>query len=275
MRALAGSTFDPAPTELRRLNRVITWSIAIHVGVLAFVLVTPRSWWTREPEPKTVMTISLGGSPGPTTGGQTNIGGRTVEQVAPTPPRPQTERPTAPLPPAPPTAAPPVRAPQRTPPPVSAAPPRPAPPPTSTAKPQAEAPRTATRPPVTGSQVTRGNTAVDTGASGQGAGLASGGRFAGGEASLMNFCCPEYLALVLQAIDSNWNKNVPDRGTPVIRFSIERSGAVTNVAVEKQSGYNTLDRSARNAVLEARLPRLPDAYTNERLTINLTFPYGQ
>jgi outer membrane biosynthesis protein TonB len=45
--------------------------------------------------------------------------------------------------------------------------------------------------------------------------------------------------------------------------------------VEKSSGYSTLDRAARNAVLEARVPRLPDAYTRERLTIHLSFPYGQ
>ena len=267
--------FDPSPADLRRLNRVISWSIAAHIGLVAFVLFTPRSWWATEPEPHEVMRINLGGTPGPVTGGQTNIGGRTVEQVAPTPPRPQTERPTPPTPPDPtPTAAPAVRAPQRTPPPVSAAPPRPAAP-TTTARPQANAPRTTTRPPVTGSQVTRGNTTVDTGASGQGAGLASGGRFSGGETNLADFCCPEYLEIVLAAIDSLWNKNVPDRGTTVVRFSIERSGAITIAVVQKPSGYSTLDRAARNAVTEARLPPLPAAYTNPRLTINLTFPFGQ
>lgn len=274
MRAATSSMFDPAPAELRRMNRAITWSVAVHVLVFALVLFTPRSWWRTETPPREVMRINLGGSPGPVTGGQTNIGGRTVEQVAPPPPRPQTERPTAPLPAAPASAAPPVRAPQRTPPPVSTAPPRPAQP-TTTARPQADAPRTATRPPVTGSQIARGNTTVDTGASGQGAGLASGGRFAGGEASLADFCCPEYGALVLQAIDARWNKNVPDRGTTVIKFTIERDGTITGVTVEKSSGYSTLDRAARNAVLEARVPRLPDAYTRERLTIHLSFPYGQ
>jgi len=273
MRSVVGSMFDPPPAELRRLNRVITWSIAIHVGAIVFIMVTPRSWWTSEPEARTIMTINLGGSPGPVTGGRTNIGGRTVEQVAPTPPRPQTTRPTPPAPAAP-TAAPTTRTPPRTPPPASTAPPRPTPP-ASTAKPQAASPQTASRPPVTGSQITRGNTTVDTGASGQGAGLASGGRFAGGEAALADFCCPEYLNLMLQTIDSRWNKNAPDRGTPVVRFTIERSGAITNVVVEQQSGYSTLDRAARNAVLEARLPPLPTGYTNERLTINLKFPYGQ
>ena len=82
------STFDPAPAETRKLNRAITWSIVAHVGVLAFVLFTPRSWWSNTPEQKTVMTISLGGRRGPPPPGQTSVGGRTVEEVAPPPRRP-------------------------------------------------------------------------------------------------------------------------------------------------------------------------------------------
>ena len=42
----------------------------------------PKGWFARTaPEPRTVMTISLGGggAPGPATGGMTNIGGRPVQ----------------------------------------------------------------------------------------------------------------------------------------------------------------------------------------------------
>jgi protein TonB len=272
MRAAAGSMFEPAPAEQRRLNRVISWSIAIHIGVAGFILVTPRSWWTDEPEAREVMRINLGGSPGPTTGGRTSIGGRTVEQVAPTPPRPQTTRPTPPAPPVP-TAAPVTRATPRTPPPASTAPPRPAPP-VSGAKPQAAAPSTASRPPVTGSQISKGNTAVDTGASGQGAGLASGGRFGGGETDLANFCCPDYLTSILGSIDSRWNKNYPERGTTVMKFTIARDGTITDIVVQRSSGYGILDRAARAALLGARLQALPAGYTNETLTVHLSFPYG-
>jgi TonB family protein len=274
MYSAVGSMFDPPPAERRRLNRVITWSVAIHVGIVAFILFTPRSWWTDEPEAREVMRINLGGSPGPETGGRTNIGGRTVEQVAPTPPRPETARPTPPAPP-PPTPAPATRTPPRTPPSASAAPPRPAPP-ASTAKPQQAAPQTASRPPVTGSQITKGNTQVDTGASGQGAGLASGGRFGGGETDLANFCCPDYLNSILTMIDSRWNKNHPERGETTIKFTIGRDGTISNIVVERSSGYGTLDRAARAALLDARvLPRLPDGYTRETLTVHLKFPYGQ
>jgi protein TonB len=272
MHSAVGSMFDPAPAERRRLNRVITWSIAIHVGAIAFILFTPRSWWTDEPEAREIMRISLGGSPGPTTGGRTNVGGRTIEQVAPTPPRPQTTRPTPPAPPTP-TAAPAARTPPRTPPQASTAPPRPTPQ-ASTAKPAPAAPQTASRPPVTGRQISRGNTPVDTGASGQGAGLASGGRFGGGDADLAQFCCPDYLDSVLQRIDSRWNKNFPERGTTVLKFTISRDGTISNITVERPSGYNTLDRAARVALMEAQLTGLPAAYTRDTLTVHLSFPYG-
>lgn len=271
MRSAVGSMFDPVPAERRRLNRIITWSVAIHVGAVAFILFTPRSWWTDEPEAREIMRISLGGSPGPTTGGRTNVGGRTVEQVAPTPSRPETTRPTPPAPPAP-TAAPATRTPPRTPPPASTAPPRPVPP-ASTAKPQPAAPQTSSRPPVTGREITRGNTPVDTGASGQGAGLASGGRFGGGDAELAQFCCPEYLSSILREIESRWNKNHPDRGTPVLKFTIARDGTISDITVERQSGYGTLDRAARAALLDARLTPLPEAYTRPSLTVHLSFPY--
>lgn len=273
MRSAAGSMFDPAPAELRRMNRVITWSVAIHIGVIVFALVTPRSWWSTAPEARDVMTINLGGSPGPVTGGQTNIGGRTVEEVAPPPPRPQTQRPTPPAPPAP-TAAPTTRTPPRTPPPASAAPPRSAPP-ASTAKPQQAAPPAASRPPVTGREITQGNTTVDTGASGQGAGLASGGRFGGGETDLANFCCPDYLATIQTQIDSRWNKNHPERGLTIVTFTIQSNGLITDVKVSQPSGYGTLDRAARAALTGLQLPPLPPGYTNPSLTVDLKFPYGQ
>ena len=44
----------------------------------------PASWRGETDEgPKTVMTISLAGAPGPRTGGMTQMGGRTVQEVSP------------------------------------------------------------------------------------------------------------------------------------------------------------------------------------------------
>ncbi len=130
------------------------------------------------------------------------------------------------------------------------------------------------RAPITGPAVTQGNTAVDTGASGQGAGLASGGRLSGGETDLANFCCPAYLDAMMTAIDSRWNKNQPERGTTTIKFTVMRNGSITNIDITQPSGYGVLDRAARAALIDVRLPPLPPDYTNETLTVHLKFPYG-
>jgi len=265
-------SFDPGPAEVRRMNRLISWSVVVHIGLVALLLLTPRSWWAQEDEPREVMTINLGGTPGPVTTGQTNVGGRTVEQVAPPPRRPEPVRPTPPTPPAA-TAAPATRTPPRPVPSTAPAITKPTTPP-STAKPQPAAPVTTGRPPVTGPQVQQGNNAVDTGATGQGAGLSSGGRIAGGEATDVNFCCPDYLDSLLTTIDSRWNKNQPERGTTILKFTVRRDGGIENIVVERSSGYGTLDRVARGALQQLRLPPLPAAYTRDTLTVHLTFPYG-
>src|SRR5690606_26689197 len=151
-------------------------------------------------------------------------------------------------------------------PPASAAPPRQQRP-TTTQRPEQAAPREATRAPVTAPEVSRGNRTVETNATGQGAGLASGGRIAGGDAALANFCCPAYLTALVARGDSRWNKNRPERGTTVLRFTIARDGSISNVVVEKPSGYGTLDRASRAALDGIRFGPLPEAYNRETLTI--------
>jgi TonB family protein len=252
------SAFEPARDDVRRLNRAINWSVAVHVALVVGLLVVPRSWWTRPQPKRNVMTISLGGSPGPRTGGSTSLGGRTIEEVAPPPKRPEPVRPTPERPPSPVAVTKPA--------------PRPAPKPAETVKPAPETPP-ATRPPVTGSQVVEGNTAVETGARGQGPGLSSGGRF-GGETDWSTFCCPEYLDQMLNAIDSNWRKDQPERGTTTLKFTVTRDGHIENVLLETSSGYGALDRAARAALLETRLGPLPGEYPNQTLTVHLRFPYG-
>src|SRR3954468_19725313 len=61
-----------------RLNTMIPWSIAAHIALFAFMVLMPASWRGAVDEgPRTVMTISLGGAPGPRNGGLTSMGGRT------------------------------------------------------------------------------------------------------------------------------------------------------------------------------------------------------
>jgi outer membrane biosynthesis protein TonB len=251
------SSFTPRAADVRRANRAISWSIAIHATVILAVFLLPRDWFAKKAP--VVMTISLGGTPGPKTTGTTSVGGRTVEQVAPPPKRPE------PVPPTPQVK--PVPMPPPTPPRLTETRP------TSTPKPP---PMPPVRAPVMGRQITPGNTAVDTGARGQGAGLTSVAGGLGGETDLKDFCCPEYLNLILTTIDAGWQKNQPQSGTTVLKFAIRRDGSIDlgSVIVERSSGIPLLDRISRAALVETPLPPLPPQYTNSTLTIHLTFPYG-
>ena len=81
-------------------------------------------------------------------------------------------------------------------------------------------------------------------------GLAQGGGGAGGvQLDVKNFCCPEYLALMVQKIRQNWNARQGAGGQPTIKFTIRRDGMLTNVELEKPSGQDLLDLEARRAVI--------------------------
>jgi TonB family protein len=269
MTQAATSRFGSVQDDARRLHRALTWSFAVHVGIVAVLVLVPREWLSRHEPPAHVMTISLGGTPGPRTTGQTSIGGHTVQEVAPPPRRPVVPRPVpppaepVPLPPKP--AAPPPR-PARTP-----------QPPARETKAAARATRPARTPapapPVTGRQVFRGNTPVDTGVLQTGAGLSFGGG-TGGETNLADFCCPDYLAQVASTIASHWQRQQEERGLTVIRFTIQKDGTIADITIEQSSGSGLLDRASRSAVVDSRLPPLPPGYAFDALTVHLRFPYG-
>lgn len=248
-------SFGPDPTESRRLQRVIWWSVGVHVGAVALAFVLPRSWFGPSRDERSVMTISLGGTAGPRSSGTTSIGGRTIERVAPPEKRPEPIRPTPPAPPAP-----------------AAAKPTPKPTPT-TAKPAATPPARAA---VTGPQIAAGNTAVETGARSQGAGLTFGGGGTGGETDLSDFCCADYLQQIGAIIEARWARGHNGRGTTILRFTIRRDGSIDlgGLTVQQSSGNSIQDRAARAALFDARLLPLPAEYTNPTLTIHLSFPYG-
>ena len=84
-----------------RLNGMIVWSVAAHIALFAFMIFMPASWRGAVDEgPRTVMTISLGGAPGPRNGGLTTMGGRTVQAPPPEPVKKVVETPPAPKTPA-------------------------------------------------------------------------------------------------------------------------------------------------------------------------------
>jgi TonB family protein len=240
-----------------RIGRLVSVSLAAHVVMIVVLAILPAEW--KHPDQNVaLMTITLGGTPGPRTGGMTPIGGRAVQEVAP----PQAK----PLPATPPAAKPPEMVmPQEKP----AA--RNTPPPKVT-RPAEEA---KARKPAFGTEIQEGSARVETGGKGNNFGLTTGGGSgAGGYLDVGNFCCPEYLQTMLQLIQANWNGNQSVSGQSQVKFTIMRDGTLSGVELEKPSGYFALDREAQRAVLVTkRLPPLPRPFTEDHLTVHLVFQY--
>jgi TonB family protein len=239
------------------LARTLPVSIGGHLLLLMTLALLPHDW--HEPvESRTVMTISLGGTPGPRTGGMTAIGGRAVQEVAPPQTKPQPPAPPAPKPPE--MVLPQEKARARTTPPPKVT--RPAD--------QARARR-----PAFGTEIQEGNARAETGARGNNFGLTTGGGSGtGGYLDVGNFCCPEYLSTMLELIQHNWNGQQSVSGQAQVKFTIRRDGTLVNIELEKPSGYFALDREAQRAVLVTKkLPALPRQFPEDHLTVHLIFQY--
>ena len=237
------------------LQTMLLWSTAGHIALAAALLLTGASVINDPREP--VMTISLGGAPGPKTGGLTQAGARAVQEQAPpdAPPKPVLTPP-APTPPK-----------MTLPDPQSK--PRPQPKPT-TAPPEANARKTNTGP-----QATDGNARAETPViRGQGFGLSSAGGVGGPvQLDVANFCCPDYLAQLVTSIQRSWDQNQGVVGSTTVRFTIARDGTIQAAQVETPSGFVALDNSALRAVQITRLAPLPAAFQNPTLTVHLRFDY--
>ena len=224
-----------------RFGSMLVWSVAAHAVIVGAVLFGPMDWQLGAQDvPRTVMVISLAGAPGPRTGGMTPTGGRAI----PTPP----EKPAAVAPP-PPT------------------------PPKETIAERTRPPRPQPRP-ATEEPPTPGVTRTETGARGQGFGLATGGAGGSGvQLDVANFCCPEYLQQMIALIQQNWMSNQGIAATTIVRFTITRSGSIQGVMIAQPSGFLALDLAAQQALLRTRLPELPPQFSNPTLTVNITFEY--
>lgn len=238
------------------LSRMVAISVLVHAAVFGLLAFAPAPDFSDD-TPRTVMTISLGGAPGPRSGGMTPMGGQAVQ--APTPDTPLPSRSVAP--PAP-------TRPEMTLPAPNA---RPRPP---QARPQ-QAPREATgRTPSTGPEPREGSARADTGARGQGFGLTTGG--GGGTGAYLDvgdFCCPDYLETVVQRIHQNWAQKQNVTGQVIVMFTIQRDGTIARAQVERPSGFFALDTAALRAVQLARVPPLPNQFSNPDLTVHLRFEY--
>ena len=243
-----------------RLRRHVMVSLTAHGLVLGTLLFGPTAWIQGdEAEVFNIMSIRLGGAEGPGEGGLTPLGARPIQEVI---------------------SMPEARRPQWIQPPADTAP--------DVVVPAEEAPRLEPKSEVEtapeearGRQLTRGPrlqngmAMADTGAKGMGVGLSAGGLGGTGtEISLANFCCPEYLGTMMSLIQQRWDSNQRTTGVTIVRFTVQRNGSIKGVGVDRSSGYTALDLSAKRAVLMTKqLPPLPSAFTENGLTVRLTFEY--
>ena len=243
--------------EAEGLQRMLGISLVAHAVLIAVVVLSPGSWFgaTTVEEPKNLMVISLGGPIGPRTG-MTPMGGRPV-QTLPIDAKKAIE----------PVRPPAAREPEMIEPKKTA-------PKKAEAKTQQDAKDPRSRTPTTGEEIRKGSSVAETGARGQGFGLSSGGGGTGSYLDTANFCCPEYIATMLDLIRRNWDSKQQAVGTATVKYTIQRDGTLTTVQVEKSSGYATLDLLANRAiVLTRKLPPLPPAFTEQSLTVHLVFEY--
>ena len=243
------------------LQKMLVASVVAHMAVAALVTVAPHWGTARTEPPRTIMTISIaGGGDGPVSGGMTAIGGRPIQEQTPPaePPKREAVRPPA------------VKAPEMTIPVPGAKKP--------IAKTEVkQAPAEARgRTPTRGAQVTPGNSIAETGVRGQGFGLSTGGGPGTGSSLEItgDFCCPGYIATMVDRIRGAWNQNQGSRGVAFIKFTIQRDGRLTDLIVEKPSGSTPLDLAALRAVAVTKsLPPLPNEYSNPTLVVHLSFEY--
>jgi TonB family protein len=252
--ALYGRSREPQGN----LTRMISVSAALHVGMIALLVFVPAHWWQRPIEsPRNVMTISLGGAPGPRSGGMTSISSRPVQQAVADLPKVLPNRPPA------------AKTPEMVEP---IAKPKPA---KETPTPIRDAPKESnTRKPTVGAQTQEGSAKAETGAKTNSIGLSTGGGGTGGQINVGDFCCPEYIAGMVSKVHQNWNSRQSSAGITTMQFTIQRDGTLTDIRVLRSSGNQMLDFLSNRALLAVRqLPPLPAEYTNPTLVVDLQFEY--
>ena len=248
--------------EPRGLQRMVAVSVAVHVFGVALILLAPGKWIGPNVEPPPAMTISIGGAgEGPRNGGMTAMGARPVQTERPAEEAPKRE---AIRPPA-------AKEPEMTLPKPGAKPVK-----STAAQTVAQAPDEARgRTPTKGPQARAGNAVADTGVRGQGFGLSTGGGPGSGSSlDVADFCCPDYLILMIERIRSAWVQEQGAAGQVLVKFTVQRDGRLADPAVERSSGSSTLDLGALRAVAMTKtLPPLPGAFPNPTLTVHLNFQY--
>ncbi len=259
MEAVVSDILERRKQEPGGLKQTALVSLGAHAAGVAVLLLLPIVLPQQKPQPRVVMNISLGGTPGPRTGGTQMLGGRRIDAAQPSS-APQIAKNVLPSPPVQPKMTlPDPKAKPRTPPKTTAA----------SKDPKA----TATG---RGAEAQAGTARVETGAKGQGFGLSSsgGGGTGGSRLDTTNFCCPEYIADMVNRIHKNWNPQQQATGVVYVKYTIQRSGQLTDIQVETSSGNPSLDLASQRALVNTRmLAALPAAFPEPQLTVHLEFRY--
>jgi TonB family protein len=258
MEAVVSDILQRRKTEPAGLKKTAAISVAAHAVAFAVIAMIP-AMAPQAAAPRVIMNISLGGAPGPDTGGMQMIGGRPIQAAQPST-QPEISKSILP--------------------PVAATPPK------MTLPDPKQKPRTPPKPTVTskdpkgtavgrGFETQQGTAKVETGAKGQGFGLSSGGSGGDGGVKLdVDFCCPEYIADMRNRIMKNWNQNQRTIGSVIMKFTIQRNGLITDIEVEQPSGNPVLDLAAQRALIITRtLAPLPSGFSGQTLPVHLTFDY--
>jgi protein TonB len=246
------------------LPRMVTASLVGHVALLAVLAAgSAIGLRGREADLREVMTISLGGAPGPNAGGMNMMGSPSPSRVQ-APPEP-VKKPSPVVPP--PAAAKPAMTlpmaakPAKTPPKPSKASPG------ADVAPHAAAPVPAATAP--GGDAFNANRGMGFGGLSTGGGMGSGSYL-----DVKNFCCPDYLVTMIQVIRGNWSARQQVAGESMVVFRIQRDGRLTDIEIERSSGYPALDLTAQRALfVTQRMPPLPAAFPDDHLTVHLKFEY--
>jgi TonB family protein len=257
MEAIVSDILQSRKREPGGLKKTAAISFAAHAAAIAAILMIPSVMPRAAQRPRVVMSISLGGSPGPDTGGMQMIGGTPMQAAQPST-DPKIAKNVLP----------------------SATPPK------MVLPDPKQKPRTPPKPAATskdpngtavgkGFETRAGTAKVETGAKGEGFGLSSGGT--GGDGGVRvegNFCCPEYLIDLRNRIRKNWIERQQATGKVTMKFTVQRNGQITNIETDQPSGNPTLDLASQRALVVTKsLAPLPAAFSERQLTVYLDFEY--
>jgi TonB family protein len=244
--------------EPEGLTKMAVVSLAAHVAAIALIVVAAEVWKAKPAAPKIVMHISLGGSPGPKTGGMEQIGGRSIVAAQPTSDPKIAKQQLPVLKEEPKMVLPDPRA-------------KPKPPAKNTVASHDPRGTTAGR----GAETVTGSAKIETGARGQGFGLSSGGGGGtdGSRLEVTDFCCPEYLVDMRDRIYRVWVQQQQASGVVLMKYTILRNGTLTDIQVERSSNNILLDRESQRALTLTRLAPLPAPFPDDHLIVHLEFRY--